>query len=223
VTRLGSGDTCRPPNASLLEAYIDAKCVVFEQGFESEVAWQEGLCFGRLTESDFLREAAWVILSSGFRERVVRRCFPGIAEAFLNFSSSAAIADKSEECVASAMTVFRQRRKVAAIAGVAVRVARQGFESVRGAILEGGVEYLESFPYVGPVTRYHLAKNVGLDVVKPDRHLCRVAKATRYPSVEALCRAISCASGDRVGVVDLVIWRYATLDERYVEHFQGRA
>ena len=37
-----------------------------------------------------------------------------------------------------------------------------------------GVNYLTTFDQIGPVTAFHLAKNLGLDVVKPDRPLVRM-------------------------------------------------
>ncbi len=209
-----------PHDRSLLEAYIAAKDAVIARGFDSEIDWQEGLCVSRIGEQDFLRETAWVILSSGFREAVLRGLFPAVSRAFLDFASAAEIARHASRCHAEGLRVFRQPRKLAAIVTVADRVHRLGFATIKANIEAGGLAYLETFPYVGPVTRYHLAKNLGVDVVKPDRHLCRVARAARYGSPEALCRMISASTGDRLAVVDLVIWRFATIERSYLEHFR---
>lgn len=86
-------------------------------------------------------------------------------------------------------------------------------------ITSNGVSFLETFPYIGPVTAYHLAKNIGLDVVKPDRHLVRLAASAGYPSPLALCEDIATVLGERLGVVDLVLWRFATQCERYLTLF----
>jgi hypothetical protein len=70
--------------------------------------------------------------------------------------------------------------------------------------------FLESLPWIGPITKYHAAKNFGMDVVKPDRHLVRIAeKAGETP--DAMCRRLSRETKDSVAVVDTVIWRAANV------------
>jgi len=81
-----------------------------------------------------------------------------------------------------------------------------------------------SFDYIGPVTCFHLAKNLGVDVVKHDRHLVRYASYMGFRDATELCEMISRITGDRVAVVDLVLWRFATLMPAYerelVERFR---
>jgi DnaJ-domain-containing protein 1 len=76
---------------------------------------------------------------------------------------------------------------------------------------------LRTLPFIGPVTQFHLAKNIGLDVAKPDRHLVRIAQLFQFASVQDLCETIANQAGTRVAVVDLVFWRFATLNRRYLE------
>ena len=82
-----------------------------------------------------------------------------------------------------------------------------------------GVEFIQTLPFMGPATSYHLAKNIGLDVVKPDRHLLRMAAAVGYDSPSLLCEDIAASVGDRVSVVDVVLWRFATLNSNYTDYF----
>jgi hypothetical protein len=82
-----------------------------------------------------------------------------------------------------------------------------------------GAEFLCSLPYFGPATSRHLGKSLGLDIAKPDRHLSRLAKATGFTDAQGLCEALASVTGDRVAVIDLVLWRYATLDPNYVRNF----
>ena len=72
---------------------------------------------------------------------------------------------------------------------------------------------------VGASTAFHLAKNLGVPVVKPDRHLLRVSNAAGFESPHDLCAVIADIVGDSVSVVDLVIWRYATLKPSYSSDF----
>jgi hypothetical protein len=62
------------------------------------------------------------------------------------------------------------------------------------------------------VTARHLAKNIGLKVCKPDRHLCRLAIFLGEDSPESLCGRIGQIVAERIDVVDSVLWRFAILD-----------
>jgi|SRR5580658_753581 hypothetical protein len=44
-------------------------------GFLAEIEWQRARSISEFSETEFLRESAWVVLCSGFRESVVRSIF----------------------------------------------------------------------------------------------------------------------------------------------------
>jgi len=204
----------------LVHLYLEAREYVVGAGYGEEIRWQEELEFDDVTESVFLREAAWVVLSAGFREAIVRKCFDSVSEAFLGWRSAEEIVARREDCEKRALAVFGSRRKIGAIAEIAGRVAEDGIEKVKMGIRTNGVTFLQEFPFVGPVTSYHLAKNLGVDVVKPDRHLVRMAQASGYSSALEMCSMVAAAVGESVAVVDLVFWRYATLNHDYETEFQ---
>lgn len=205
---------------ALAKVYLLAKEFVLQQGFDSEIDWQEDVSFAGVTESDFLREAAWVILCSGFRESILRKRFDQISKAFLHWESGRVIAGRSSSCRAHALSIFRSECKIAAILTVAERVATNGFAAIKARIEADGVNFLMELPFIGETTAFHLAKNLGLQVVKPDRHLVRAAKAMGYSSPDHLCRAIGSIIDEKIAVVDLVIWRYATLNPHYEAWFR---
>ncbi len=200
---------------NLVSAYFDLKDVVIRAGYDWEIEWQAELDFEEATESDFLREAAWVVLSSGFRESVVRQRFGAVSHAFLDWRSAREIADSGLVCQERAISVFGNRRKIDAIAKIVWLVASEGIDFVKMRIRSRGLDYLQELPYIGPVTSYHLAKNLGLQVVKPDRHLVRMARVAGHDSPLDLCTKVAEAVGESVSVVDLVFWRYATLNRDY--------
>jgi hypothetical protein len=70
---------------------------------------------------------------------------------------------------------------------------------------------LRKLPFIGPVTSYHLAKNLGIDVVKRDRHLVRLAVHLGFSSAEEMCGAFGDQVGEPISVVDIVLWRYCVL------------
>ena len=192
-------------------AYRLAKQFVIERGFEREIEWQEKLSLQGLVETSFLREMAWVVLASGMRESVVRRKFPEFSRSFLDWESSSRIVASQSQCRQDALQVFNHQKKVDSIICTISEIHGSGFEKIRDEIKAQSLDRLRRFPFIGPVTCFHLAKNLGIDVVKPDRHLVRISGAAGYQSPDSLCRAISNEVGDKVSVVDIVLWRLCDL------------
>lgn len=210
---------CDGAPSALLNAYLTAKDAVVARGFAWEIDWQAERRLDRVNESEFLRECGWTVLSSGFRESVVRRCFGAISEAFLHWHSAEVIRANRESCRRTALGAFRNERKIDAILNIACFVADCGFESILRRIRQEDVRFLQTLPHIGPVTAFHLAKNLGLPVVKPDRHLRRIASAAGLGSPRELCELISEWLGEPIQVVDVVLWRYATLSSDYLSMF----
>lgn len=206
--------------------YQRACHVVWDAGHGHEATWAASVRFATATPQTFLREHAWVALNAGMREAVVRPRFEKLRVVFDDWTSAAWIAENEASLQVLARRHFNHERKIAALLAAPRRVLDEGWNVVRASIAATGVEYLQTWPHIGPVTRYHLARNLGLDVVKPDRHLVRLAEALGCASPEALCQEIAAVTGDRVGVVDIVLWRWCSLQpagyaERLREQFGG--
>ena len=209
--------TLTPTN--LAKAYLLAKDFVIRSGFDAEIDWQEDLSLQSVSESDFLREMAWVVLSAGFRESLLRKHFPALSAAFLNWSSGREISQAKHECRFKALQAFNHEKKVDAILSTSELTAQIGFAALKWRIENEGVEFLKQLSFIGPVTAFHLAKNLGLSVVKPDRHLVRTAKAGGFACPTSMCQTIADVVAEKLSVVDLVIWRYATLNPDYEVSF----
>lgn len=205
----------RSLHENLASAYLTMKERVVRSGHSREIDWQEARSLSDLSESQFLAEGAWVILSSGMRERVIAQRYPLLSEAFRGWASAELIMASRRACEQQARSVFNNRAKIEAIGSMCEQVYSRGFHSILKRIREEGAAYLETFKYIGPVTSFHLAKNIGLDVVKPDRHLVRMAAVASFTCPEELCHVIAKTTGERISVVDLVLWRYAILDPEY--------
>ena len=203
----------------ILKAYYIAKETLLREGYAREVDWQYGVSLQKLDESTFLREAAWVILSSGMRESVIRKKFADISEAFFNWESADIIVKYADTCKSNALDYFGHEGKVNAILAVTTHLHHYGFVEVYDKIRDKGIEYLQQFPFMGPATAYHLAKNIGFPLAKPDRHLSRMAEKLGYSNVQQLCAAISHLTGEPIAVVDLVLWRYSTRYNNHIDRF----
>jgi len=205
--------------AMMVATYSAIRSALIEAGYGSEFEWQKSLRFEELTETAFLREYAWVVLCSGMRESVVRRCFPHVTSSFGGWQSAEDIARDAEMCRRRALGCFGHRGKVDAILKTAARLGAQGFATFRASLEVDPLRELRRLDYIGPITVYHLAKNIGIQVAKPDRHLARICKASGYPDVHSLCSQLSALTGDPVPVVDLVLWRFATVCPDYTKYF----
>lgn len=195
----------------LASLYMTAKERVIEAGYADEIDWQEEVILADLDEPTFLRESAWVVLSAGFRETIVRRRFGDITKAFLDWSSADLIMIERESCRTNALLAFGNKKKIDAIMEIAERVATEGIDTIRKKIRSRGTEFIQELPFMGQITARHLAKNLGVVTVKPDRHLARMALNTGYETADEMCRTICEIVGDSLSVIDIVMWRYATI------------
>jgi hypothetical protein len=195
--------------SALGHAYLDAKQFVINSGFSAEIDWQASLTIENVTEGSFLREYAWVVLNAGFRETIMRRLFPRIEECFLNWVSAKRIYEHRWSCRARALTVFGNVRKISAVLETCEILKLHGFRWLQRHLLAGKLEVLKRFPFMGPATSHHLAKNLGLETVKPDRLL----------SPQHLCETIREVIGDSLSEIDIVLWRFATLCPNAIEVF----
>ncbi|OKO69148.1 hypothetical protein AC629_41540 [Bradyrhizobium sp. NAS80.1] len=187
--------------------YSLAKSWIERSRFASELHWQGSLSAMDFSEPDFLREYAWIVLNSGFREAVVRKHFDYISLCYCDWQSAREIVESGEACITTASAVFGNIKKLRAIAYTASILDRMGFCEFKNTLIND-FGFSQTLPFVGPVTAHHLAKNLGFDVAKPDRHLVRLAMRFGYKTVHEMCSAISRRTGDSLGVTDLVLWRF---------------
>lgn len=203
----------------IAKGYLIAKKRLIETGFADEIDWQYGSCLNSLNEEIFLQEVAWVILNSGMKETVIRNKFAAICNAFCNLKSAKDIVENVDKCRENALKEFNHTGKIDSIINIAIEVNSEGFSTVHHKIQQHGLEYLRHFPYLGPITSIHLAKNIGIPIAKPDRHMTRLAINFGYNDVQHLCKDISDLTSDPVAVIDIVLWRFTTLYKNRIMAF----
>lgn len=183
-----------------LERYRELRTMLVTRGYEGEIEWAENVTAPATPEA-LWREYAWVVINSGMKNQVAEGIWAKVRPWV--------------EAGGSARNVFGHYAKADAITlGWDRRFMRfQSFVSLlhqQRATTAEMVEWCGKLPWIGPTTKWHLAKNLGIDCAKPDRWLVRVAAETGE-TVEGLCRRLAHESGDRVATVDLVIWRACNL------------
>jgi hypothetical protein len=190
-----------------LRFYESAKAALCAAGFADEMQWQASRSPDHCQPEEFLSEAAWVVINAGFRESIARRLFPALSLCFCDWFATEIVASETG-CRTAALSVFAHEGKVDAIIKIA-RLVDAGWDELKADIAASPTVALEALPHIGPVTAYHLAKNLGYPCAKADRHLKRTALSLGHECVQELCQEIAGATGDPIGLVDLVLWRYA--------------
>jgi hypothetical protein len=175
-----------------LSFFQESLKMLIEDGYEDEINWQRNLA--PVTDPVVFRdETIWVILNSGMKEQIARMIWNRIKEAWNQ--------GKTTE------TAFRHKGKVAAIDQVCANY-KDIFKQYQAS--DNKVDFLQTIPFIGGITKWHLAKNMGIDVVKPDRHLIRIANYYKT-TPDDLCEKLSKETGEKKCVVDIILWRGANL------------
>lgn len=177
--------------------YLYLKQLVIEAGYGKDIDWSENIqpCKYPFV---FFMEAVWVILNSGMKNQIAERIWHKFDRV------------KLESFPAYASSIIKHKGKCKAAEYIWRYRISLFIDYKNKKTNEEKIEFLESLPWIGPVTKYHLAKNLGIDVCKPDRHLVRIADMYGI-TPEDMCETLSIATGDRIATVDYVIWRAANL------------
>lgn len=158
------------------------------QQARDDIAWSQALM--PPTDADeFAAEIIFVVCNSGMKNTMARKIFDAVmlklaaGESALSAFGHIGKAD-------SINRIWHDRQKL--LAGYLEAADKLAF--------------LESLPWIGPITKYHAAKNFGFDVAKPDVHLQRLADREGC-TVQQLCERLAAEVGLRIATVDTVLWR----------------
>lgn len=190
-----------------IELFEQAELFVRENGFGWEVDWcDHRASFDKVEESDFLREYAWVVLNSGMSNKVINSKWQQLSAIFLQFEPHQ-VAESAKAIRIAALLVFGNRRKIDAILFVAQKICDEGFPTIKKKVKQNTLSYLFTLPFIGPITKFHLARNLGFDFIKPDRHLVKLASKYGMHAFE-LCDLIHKKTKRRLGTIDVILWRF---------------
>lgn len=185
----------------IVEFYSQAKQYVIQNGFQWELDIVEKRKFADQYPDDFLREYVYVVCNSGMKNQIAEKIF----QRWWKFGYKSIGHPGKREAVKQAEKNKNKIFNDLPCNCITVKIP-----------ISETLEYLESLPWIGKITKYHLARNIGLDVAKPDRHLVRIADHLGYSDIQQMCKKVSEYFGDRIGTVDVVLWRYCNLNPDYL-------
>ena len=159
-----------------------------ERGYGRVIEWSETIAAPANAE-EFAERSIYVICNSGMRVTVAAPIYTRCMEALKELGS--------------VNSVFGHAGKASAIDRIWEE--REGlFAAFLGS--DDQLGFLQTMPWIGPVTRHHLAKNLGAGQAKPDVHLQRLARRNRT-TVKRLCARLARQTGYRAATIDTVLWR----------------
>lgn len=183
-----------------IDVYREVRARLAALGYVGDWEWSENLN-PPATAEDFACEYTWVVLNSGMKNTVARKIMDRVWPAL-----QAGVPLDATATPFHGGKILGHRGKATAIEDTWRRREERLAQFYAIDDDRDVVEWCESLPWIGPITKYHLAKNLGVDVAKPDRWLVRLAEA-EGATVDWLCTRLAAASGDRIATVDVVLWR----------------
>lgn len=166
---------------------------LWSEQFPDELLWAKNIKPPQ-GPKEFAQEVIYVICNSGMRNVTARAIYEKIMEALRRHQPLHHVFGHAGKC-AAILEIWRTRDRL--------------FDQYRVLQTdEARIEWLGDLPWIGPITKFHAAKNFGVVCMKPDRHLARIAKASGETPHD-LCARLAAESGDSVPVVDTVLWRAA--------------
>lgn len=175
----------------IFKHYQNAHNRVVAAGYQSEINWcRDMTTLEACTPESFFEQYVWCVLNAGMKEQVARKIYARYFET-------------------QNLETIGHLGKRAAIAEGVVEYSHWFSELKKNP---DKIEYLQSLPWIGPITKYHLARNIGIDCVKPDRHLLRLAEYYGFDSPLAMCEEIQrFVPYERLGTIDVILWRDCNL------------
>ena len=186
-------------NSQLFHLYETAKKEILNSKYAYEVSIVEKRIFDNQTAKDFFVEYVYVVCNSGMKNQVAEKIF----QRYMNQGIVAIKHPLKKKAILEAEQNYEKWFET-------LKIRKQHHTEL---------DFLETLPHIGKITKYHLARNLGLDVAKPDRHMQKLADLFGYTDPNHMCIDIyAVTNGEyRVGTIDVILWRYCNLNPGYLD------
>lgn len=205
--QLSAIDEFKPSVCDSPKVYFAKALKFVVKYYRKELDYIRSVKFNIVSPDLFFQEYVWVVHASGFSAKAVANFYPRLMEAYDSWQN----ADDPGR-LHDILMVCNNPPKVNAVRSTA-KLIRDGVQSGWSKFKKDKLstpELLTELPYIGKVTCFHLARNIGLlDFVKPDLHLVRLAKFWGYADCIAMCKDVRPGKLP-LGIVDFILWQYSS-------------
>ena len=170
----------------------------------------------KFSPEEFAEECFYVVCVAGFKQDYAKAMCKKITD-YIKINPNF-----SEE---NLLNIYKNKLKVKAIKSIwdNRQYYRNTFYDLK--TINEKIEFLGKIPYIGNITKYHLARNLGLNFVKYDIWIQRLGVALYgtsefidkvnntklLPQIKYFCDLmfdhIHRETGEKVGFIDVVLWR----------------
>jgi len=186
-------------NDKFLEIWKSAKHFIEKKGYKTD----EIIFRKPKTKNEFLEDYAWVVFASGFRVKIIEKKWGEIKNFFFGFNIKKI--NNNSSYLIKQKAPIDNKGKIKAIIRTAKIVSKQNYKKFFD------IEKMEELPFIGKITKYHLARNWGIPVGKPDRWMIKLAKKLGFnpdvEGVELMFQKFHHLTGEDKGKIDAVLWR----------------
>lgn len=169
-----------------------------------------------LSPDEFAFECFYVICVAGFKQDYAKI----MCNKIINF-----VKNNEKFTIEDLSTIYKNKLKIKAIKNVWDYRALYNYNFYNCETVEDKVDFLGTLPYVGNITKFHLARNLGLNFVKYDIWIQRLGVALYgaeefvdkvnntklLPEIKYYCDImfdeIQKKTNEKVGFIDVVLWR----------------
>ena len=174
-----------------------------------DLRWARGISaatYRRLGSKAFMTEYAWVVYAAGFRVSTLQLKWPALKKAYGMFRLDYVARMNS---MARVLKVFANARKARSVVQGARLVSAESFKVFKRRMSSEGADGLLQLPGIGPITKDHLARNIGLAATgKGDIWVLRIAKAVDTSDWIGMLGYVSRRTKFGAGTVDLILWQF---------------
>ncbi|MBP3615997.1 MAG: hypothetical protein J6J27_03725 [Alphaproteobacteria bacterium] len=166
-----------------------------------------------LNAIQFAYEVIYVILASGFKQKIAKQKF---------FEITKFIESGKDVCLENLISIFGNKNKINAICKVWKNKEKYSNEFYKLDTIDEKLNYLENLPYIGAITKNHIARNLGINKVKYDVWIQRlgialygnekmvVSSPLDYKVQKACDKMFEDISNETklsIGYIDVVLWK----------------
>lgn len=203
-------DDYQPTLNASIQQYFDDSYRFVQKFYLNELNYYSDLDFRSLTIDNFYQEYVWCVHTTGFSAKVVSKHINSLLKIYTPYYLYATTdLDQSFKSLKLICNNLPKSKAIWNLANVLVKeLETSDWLTYKNQYLNTP-EKLQKLPYIGKVTCFHLARNIGLlDSVKPDLHLTRLAVHFGFKTPLEMCQAID--SDFPLGIIDLILWYAAS-------------
>lgn len=206
-----------------------------QRNFDSSYKHFKNISTRNWNDENYYWVIVYVTFYSGFKAKTVTDKLPSIKKAFPNIITVSEYSARDIDNLIASKKIIGNRRKIEGLVENAKEMLaiRNDFGSFKKYLSSFGslsndnsllalIEDLKArFYFLGGITVYHFLTDIGCDVLKPDRVLCRifyrlglVRSETSFWDTVTIGRSIAKATGHPIRYIDIIFVTYGQVGKQ---------